>query len=121
MSDFEDTLNQLLSDPAQMEKLMGVAKTFMGSSDGEQNDGAAVHHEERLPDAAAALSGLDPKIIGLVGKLMGEYSSGSDKETLLHAISPYLTAERRSRFEKAAEMAKLARLAKTAMSEFGGL
>ena len=120
MSDFENVLNQLLSDPAQMEKLMGVAKTLGNFSDGENGGGAPEFHEERRLDAASALSGLDPKLIGMVGKLMGEYNSGSDKETLLHAISPYLKAERRGRFERAAEMAKLARLARAAMSELGG-
>jgi len=114
MSGFEDTLNQLLSNPEQMEKLMGVAKTFMQSS-GEPS-GADV-----TTDSTPPLAGLDPKLLALIGKLMGQYNAGSDKETLLRAISPYLKAERREQFERAAEMAKLARLAKTAMSELGGL
>ena len=125
MTDFENTLNQLLSNPEQMEKLMGVAKAFVLSSDdaaGEsRSEGVREAAGERRTDAISALAGLDPKLIGVIGKLMGEYNSGSDKEALLHAISPYLKAERRSQFERATEMAKLARLARVAMSEFGGL
>ena len=116
MTDFENTLNQLLSDPEQMEKLMGVAKAFIGSSDNETTPANAAAGE-----APSAISGLDPKIIGIIGKLMGEYNSGGDKETLMRAISPYLEAERRQQFERATEMAKLARMAKTAMGELGGL
>ena len=116
MTDFENTLNQLLSDPGQMEKLIGVAKAFMGSPDNEAPPANAAVGEE-----PPVISGLDPKIIGIIGKLMGEYNSGSDKETLMRAISPYLKAERRRQFERATEMAKLARMAKAAIGELGGL
>ena len=112
MNDFESALNQLLSDPGQMEKLMGVAKAFMPA------DGEAAENAE--PDVLP-IGGIDPKLLALIGKLMGEYGAGGDKEQLLHAISPYLSEERREQFKRATEMAKLTRLARTAMSELGGV
>lgn len=120
MTDFENTLNQLLSDPEQMEKLMGVAKAFMNSSDSGSGESEPRQPAGAPADIASLLGSLDPKLIGVIGKLMGEYNSGSDKEALLHAISPYLKAERRTQFERATEMAKLARIAKVAMNELGG-
>ncbi len=124
MNDFESALNQLLSDPGQMEKIVGAAKAFMQSSNDEPN---AMHSndseapQDRQAQVESILSGIDPKLIGIFGKLIGEYSSGSDKEALLHAMRPYLRSERRSQFERAAEMAKLARVARVAMGEFGGM
>ena len=115
MSDFESTLNQLLSDPEQMEKLMGAAKAFM-QPQGEQSG----ENDSSVQEGAFPFAGLDPKLLAIIGKLMGEYSSGNDKETLLRAISPYLKAERREQFKRATEMAKLARMARSAMSELGG-
>ncbi|MDR0838205.1 MAG: hypothetical protein LBN99_01025 [Oscillospiraceae bacterium] len=110
MSDFEDTLNKVLSDPEQMAKIAEIAKSFaQPQPDGEAGSGDA-----------SPLSSLDPKMLGLIGKLMGEYNAGSDKEALLRALTPYLKDSRRGKIERAAEMAKLARLAKLAMTEFGG-
>jgi|GEM_PF-2377329 len=111
MSDFQGTLNKVLADPEQMEKLAGIAKSLMG--DGKTDSSGA---------AAGAVgfdpSALDPKMMSLMMKLMQEYNSGSDKEALLAAIKPFLKDSRRSRIEQAAQMAKLARLAKVAMANF---
>jgi hypothetical protein len=112
MSDFEENLNKVLADPVQMEKLAEIAKSFMGGSGGDAPAGEA---------SASPLGNLDPKMLGIIGKLMGEYNAGSDKQALLAAISPYLKDSRRSKIEQAAQMAKLARLAKLAMTEFGGV
>ena len=36
MSEFEDKLNSVLGDPAQMEKIANLAKTLMGGDGGAQ-------------------------------------------------------------------------------------
>lgn len=37
MSEFEDKLNSVLGDPAQMEKIANLAKTLMGGDGGAQD------------------------------------------------------------------------------------
>ncbi|MDR2421737.1 MAG: hypothetical protein LBD49_06520 [Oscillospiraceae bacterium] len=112
MSDFQDSLEKLLADPEQMEKIAGIAKSLTG--------GAA--ETPGTPDAPrlSPLSSLDPETIGLIGRLMGEYNAKNDKEALLRAITPYLKESRRGKVEQAAKMAKLARLARLAVTELGG-
>ena len=111
MSDFEETLNKVLSDPSQMEKIAELAKSLSG---GDTAGSAA----QTAGEGASPLTGLDPKMLALVGKLMSEYNAGSDKAALLAAISPFVKDSRRSKIEQAAQLAKLARLAKIAMAEF---
>jgi hypothetical protein len=67
------------------------------------------------------LGSVDPKVFGLLSRVMGEYSSNSnDKTALLSALKPYLKEDRHAKIDKAAQVAKLARLARTAFSEFSG-
>jgi hypothetical protein len=129
MSELEDKLNKILSSPADMEKIMGIARSLSGSL-GAKNpaDGAAAASAPATGsttlDLGALTSGLkdiDPKIFNLVTRLVGEYTSGkNDKAVLLNAIKPYLKEDRREKIDKAAEIAKLARLAKVALHEISG-
>jgi len=114
MSDFQESLNALLADPAQMEKLVGLAKSIAG--DGTQTDGTT---DGGAVGGSSPLDGLDPRMLGMLGKMMSEYSAKSDKQALIAAITPFLKDSRRSKIEQAAQMAKLARLAKLAMMQFG--
>ena len=103
MSEFEDKLNSVLGDPAQMEKIANLAKTLMGG------DGGA---PEPSPEP---FGGLDIRI----GKLMN--NSGDDnKQRLLQAMEPYLSEKRRGKMDKALKIARLARIAKASMGEEGG-
>jgi hypothetical protein len=116
MSDFQDTLDKLLSDPEQLEKLAGIAKALVPPGEAHAD---AAGPGGAPPSAESWLSALDPKTIGLIGRLMGEYNAKNDKEALLRALTPYLKETRRGKIEQAAKMAKLARLARLAITELG--
>lgn len=124
MSELEDKLNKILSSPADMEKIMGIARSFSGSSGAQTSAESPTGGAPAVPDLASmasVLKDIDPKMMGLMGRLIGEYTSGkNDKAVLLNAIKPYLKEDRRSKIDKAAELAKLARLAKVAFREFSG-
>ena len=124
MSELEDKLNKILSSPAEMEKIMGLARSFSGSLGGTPAaDGTPppVQPALDLGGITSTLKDLDPKIFRLVTRLVMEYSTAkNDKAALLNAIKPYLKEDRREKIDKAAEIAKLARLAKVAMHEFAG-
>lgn len=132
MSELEDKLNKILSSPAEMEKIMGLARSLSGSLGGTasggdagpvsgEGAGAAAPAAPDLAGIASTLGSIDPKIFRLVTRLAGEYTSGkNDKAELLNAIKPYLKEDRRAKVDRAAEIAKLARLAKVAFREFSG-
>jgi len=119
MSEFEDKINKILSSPEDMEKIMGMVKSLSGSlpAAGGASDGGAPD----LSSLGSVLGGLDPKVIGVVSRLLGEYSSrDNDKTALLSAVKPYLKEDRREKIDKAAEMARLAKIARIAFAEFKG-
>ena len=118
MSDFEDKLNKILSSPEDMEKILDVARSLAGSGAGQSGDDAK---DADTDGKATDNQKIDPKMIKLMTRLMGEYSSPrGDKSELISAIKPYLKEERRADLDRAAQIAKLAKLARTAFSEFSG-
>lgn len=118
MSDFEDKLNNILSSPAEMEKILNMARSLSDSigAKEESEDG-----QKDFTGSLSALGDIDPKIFRIISKVMGEYNStGSDKKQLIDALKPYLKQDRQQQIDKAVEIAKLAHLAKIAISEFSG-
>lgn len=120
MSEFEDKLNQILSSPEDMEKIMGLAKSMSGSLGSQETPKEPAPDSESL-GAALPLGDIDPKMLKLMGRLMGEYSSKSGEKTaLLTAMKPYLREERYETIDKAAKIARLAKIARIALTEFSG-
>lgn len=119
MSEFEDKLNSILSSPEEMKKIMGVARSISDSlGSGERTSPPS---EANSRSITPSLGDLDPKMLKLMSSLMGEYKSQSnDKTALLKAMKPYLKPERQSALDKAADIVKMAHLAKIALSELGG-
>ena len=123
MSDFEDKLKNILSSPAELEKVMNAARSIAGTTDNAPAEAAGRGDADGISDTslASALEHIDPKMLGLMTRLMGEYSSAaSDKTALLSAMKPYLRHERHEKIDKALEFAKIAKLAKVAFAEFSG-
>ena len=111
MSEFEDKLNSILSDPEQMANITRLAGQLMGNAS-----------EEAAPPAARPEEGgFDPGMLGRLQGLMGSLSGQDDgKSGLFKALAPYLREERRAKLEKALRLAKAAKLAGAALGEFGG-
>lgn len=105
MSEFEEKLNAILSDPGEMEKISRLAAQFMG---GEASD-----------SAPAQDSPVDGALLGRLAGLMGG-AGGKDKTALLQALSPYLRPERQAKLKKALNIARMARLARLTLEEYGG-
>lgn len=106
MSDFEEKLNKLLNDPAEMERFAGFAKSLMSGADTEK--------------PAPELPELDPKLLSKIGGLMsGKKEPGRD-ERLLEAMRPFLSEKRRGKMDRAIKIARLAGIAEIAASQLGG-
>lgn len=113
MSELEDKINALLSDPAQMESISRLAAQFMGQGNGEESAPAE--------PATPPFPGFDMDMLARVGKLLsGAGGGGSDKTALLKAMGPYLAPKRREKMEKAMKFARMAKIAGVAFKEYGG-
>ena len=111
MSDFEDKINAVLSDPAQMESISRLASQLMGQG----SDAAAAETELSAPPA------IDTAMFSRLGQLFAASGGGdSDKTALLKAMSAYLSPGRREKMEKAIKFARMAKIAGAALKEYGG-
>ena len=135
MSDFEEKLNAILSNPESMGQIMNLAQSLNLGGGGEPSGegGPAAPQPEASPESASSgipdgLSGLgsllgqiDPKLIGRLLPLAGELAGGGNDERmqLLYALRPFLKPERRDKVERAARTARLIRVGKKLLTDLG--
>ena len=104
MGELEDRLNSILSDPGQMEKIAGLARSLMGGE-----------------SAAPAQSAPDAGLLQKLGGLMAQNAQAPGREqALLAAMRPWLSEKRREKMDRALQLARMARIARIAMGELGG-
>ena len=126
MSDLEDKINGILGDPAQMEKIAGLAKSLMGGGDSgdvpaEKTKSAGGGLDSLMQSLSRSDGAIDP---AMLARLSRAFSSGAGEKkqerALLEAMKPYLSEKRRSKMDKAIKLARLASIARIAMGEMGG-
>ena len=118
MSELEDRINSLLSSPEDMAQMMQIAKSIMPEEKPEPEDNGA-------SDILGVLGGLtgggmSSGLMSVFGNLIGG-DEKNDKRTLLAAMTPYLGEKRRGKMEKAMQIAKLASVAGSLFSDWGGV
>lgn len=134
MSEFEDKLNAILSNPDAMAQVMNLAQSLGGSipggttaqesppaqktSDPVQGSTNPLGDLSRVGDL---LSGVDPALIGKLLPLLGELTQNSSDERLqlLYALRPFLKPERQDKVERAIKAAKLIHLGKKFLTTMG--
>ena len=97
MEDLETKLNAMLSDPQTMAKISELAKGLQQSPP----------QEGSMPP----LGGIDPALLARLSGLAGQSGIDANQQSLLSALSPYLSNRRISKLEKAMRAAKMAKLA----------
>lgn len=119
MGEFEEKLNSILSSPKDMKKIMDLARSLSSES-----TESADETESGSPAAAAqdTADGIDPAALGMMAKVIKEYSSSvsDDKSSLLMSLKPFLKSNRHDTIDKALNILKLSKVAKIAFGEFGG-
>ena len=144
MSEFEEKLNAILSNPDAMAQVASLAQSLNLGGNGQSAAGgeappAAPMGAPPAPPAPAAgggpagglgaLSGLgdllgqiDPKMIQrllpLVSELAGD-SAADERMQLLYALRPFLKPERRDKVERAVKAAKLLHVGKKFLTTMG--
>lgn len=137
MSDFEEKLNAILSNPEAMGQVMNLAQSLNLGGGGEPsgNEGTSSPSSQAPQNNTApsggvtdGLSGLgsllgqiDPKLISRLLPLAGELAGGGNDERmqLLYALRPFLKPERRDKVERAAKTARLIHVGKKLLQSMG--
>ena len=112
MSELEERLSSLLSNPQLMQQIASMAQAMGGES---QHKPPEVN-ESPTP----ALPNLDPKLLQTMAQTVGQTGIDNNQKTLLQALSPYLSPYRVQKLERAMQAARLAGAA-SAFLNAGGL
>ena len=116
MSELEEKLNALLSDPNSMAQVMQMAQQLSGAM-GEQKAAPPPPAPPPGPD----LGGLDPKLLGKLLPLAGELGTeNSAALQLLQALRPFLKEEKQGKIERAARLARLIHVGKKLLADWEG-
>ena len=114
MSELEERLNAVLSDPEEMSRLADMAQKLMGNLAPES--GAAGAPPSGGPAGLAAGLG-GGGLGGILSQILGQNAAG--KKPLADALAPYLSAGRARRLSRALRIGSAARIALAAFSEWG--
>lgn len=123
MSELEDKLNSLLSDPAGMAQVVQLAQQLSGSMGGDSAQPAAASAAASPPPPPPApLGGIDPQTIARYLPLLQELTRDTSQTTqLLYALRPFLKDGKQDKVERAARLARLITIGKRFLTEGGGL
>ena len=103
MADFQDQLNNILSNPDAMSQIMQLAQSLSDNGDAPP---------PKEPPVMIA------KLLPVIQELSGQQDSNARQ--LLYALRPYLKQERQEKIERALQLAKLFRVGKTLLKNREG-
>ena len=111
MDDMENKLGAILGNPEMMQQIMALAQNFSQAAPKQEQKKQEAPPPPKQEAAFPALPEVD---LSTIQKLSGlARSSGIDKnqQSLLRALSPYLSRQRISKLERAMRAAKMAGMA----------
>ena len=118
MSQMEERLNALLSNPQLMQQIASMAQAMGGQPGGGQTEQSEPSSAPSAPSAPSAA--LDPKLLQTMAQSMGQMGIDSNQKALLNALRPFLSGYRLRKLERAMQAAKLAGAASVFLNA-GGL
>lgn len=126
MGELEEKLNAILGDSQAMSQIMALAQSLGKSDQREEKEPSPAPPSDPPPDPEEEpgedlLGGLDPQMLDLGMRLLGEYQRQDEKgAALIQALRPFLREERQAKLDKAVRIAKLSRVARVALRSLGG-
>ncbi len=125
MAEFEDKLSAILGNEAAMGQIMALAQSFSGAGEPSTPPLTPSNPEEGYVPVSPSnplsmLGDLDPRLVQLGMRLLGEYQ-GENSQTmaLLAAIRPFLRPERYEKVDRAIQLARLSRVVKVLFQTLG--
>lgn len=125
MSDFEEKLNSILSNPDAMAQVMNLAQSLGGSigatASPPPEPSVKPSGNEARAKPADLFSGIDPALITKLLPLLGELNQTDSDERLqlLYALRPFLKPERQDKVERAVKAARLIHIGKKFLMTMG--
>ena len=128
MSDFEDKLNGILSNPDAMAQIASLAQSLNLGGEPESAPPSPAPASGNssgggmLGGLGDLLGQLDPGMIQKLLPLVGELSGGGGNDErlqLLYALRPFLKPEKRDKVERAVKAARLIHVGKKLLSAMG--
>ena len=128
MAEFDERLNNILSNPNAMSQIMQLAQSLSG---GQERPTAPPPPQAPPPQAkqssppdllSSLTGGIDPKLMARLLPLIQELGSQQDSNAraLLYALRPYLKEERQEKVERALQLARLFHLGKKFLAGWEG-
>lgn len=99
MSELEDKISQVLSDPNLMQQIMAMASAMGAQSPPEP---------AQSPAEESSLPSID---LGMLQRLAAGTGVDANQKALLKALGPYISRDRTAKLEKAMRAAKIASMA----------
>ena len=115
MSEMEEKLGAILSNPQMMQQIMSMAQAM--SSVQPQKEAPPPTSQE---PPQLSLPELDPNLLRKVAGMASNSSVDQNQKALLNALLPYLSRDRVNKLERAMRAAKMASLASSFLNS-GGL
>ena len=110
MSELEEKLNALMSNPQLMQQIAAMAQNF--------NPG--IPETPPVNESEVNIPKIEPQHIQAIAQAVGQNHADKNQEALLHALSPYLSPARINKLERAMRAAKMAGAASVFLNS-GGL
>lgn len=109
MEDLEEKLQSMLSDPELMQKVSTMAQSL------------GLGNEAPVSKTSAPMPNLDPATLAKFSSIFSQGNIDHHQQSLLHALTPYLSSQRISRLEKAMRAAAMAKVATSLWGKSGTL
>lgn len=105
MSELDDKLSAILSNPQMMQQIMSLAQALNSQTDAAQPQQKPPEPAQELPQL------LNPNMLSKISTLMQHGTIDKDQQTLLKALTPYLSRNKLQKLERAMQAAKVAGVA----------
>ena len=118
MSELDDKLNSILSNPAMMQQIMSLAQA-LNQSEAQQQQQQQQPPPPPVPQnqvqqanfASSNERALNPNLLSKIAGIMQRGSIDKNQEALLRALRPYLSKQKLDKLERAMHAAKMAGIA----------
>ena len=115
MSEMEEKLGQILSNPQMMQQIMSLAQAMNNSQPQKQEPPPP----PQPPQATPAIPDIDPNLLRSLANMTRQGGIDQNQQALLKALSPYLSQSRVNKLERAMRAAKMAGLASAFLNSGG--
>lgn len=115
MSELDEKLNSILSNPQMLQQIMSIAQSL------NQANPETPNAKPTESGTVFSGTGVSPSLLNRVSNIMQHGSIDKNQQSLLNALAPYLSRQKLQKLEKAMHAAKMAGIASELVSSRSNL